>query len=139
MIVSTECLQADVMNFRSASNKLLLCANLELCLDFVPAGSFLTHSSVYRISWASLFLCLSLSLRLIAPERCVMSAETFLLALLMWQFEGCDYVVSQVTDGCRGGLYSVCLTHVVTETETQLTMLVCKVMQCLQCCVCGNV
>lgn len=74
--------------------------------------------------------------RLIAPERCVMSAETFLLALLMWQFEGCDYAVSQVTASvCRGGLYSVCLTHVVSETKTQLTMLVCKVMQCLQCCV----
>uniref|UniRef100_A0A671Y7F4 Delta-1-pyrroline-5-carboxylate synthase n=1 Tax=Sparus aurata TaxID=8175 RepID=A0A671Y7F4_SPAAU len=33
-------------------------------------------------------------MRLIAPERCVMSAQAFLLALLMWQFESCDYLVS---------------------------------------------
>ena len=67
----------------------------------------------------SLALALSLSLfsvglslrvalmRLIAPERCVMSAQAFLLALLMWQFESCDYLVSLVTDGCSGELYSL--------------------------------
>lgn len=75
--------------------------------------------------------CLSL-MRLIAPERCVMSAQTFLLALLMWQFEGCDCVVSQVTDGCRGGRYCL-FTRVVNETKTQQNMPVCTVMQCLQC------
>ena len=86
----------------------------------MPAGSFLTYSGLYRISWASLSLSLPLSLslfsvglsafalmRLIAPERCVMSAQAFLLALLMWQFESCDYLVSLVTDGCSGELYSL--------------------------------
>lgn len=43
-----------------------------------------------------------------------MSAQAFLLALLMWQFEGCDYV-SQVTDGRRGGLCSVCLSRVIND------------------------
>ncbi len=67
--------------------------------------------------WASLSLSVSL-MRLIAPERCVMSAQAFQLALLMWQFEGCDYV-SQVTDGCMGGLYSVCLSRVINENPAK--------------------
>lgn len=58
-----------------------------------------------------MFVYLFVSMFLVRPialERCVKSAQTFLLALLMWQFEGCDYVVSRVTDGCRGG---VSLSH----------------------------
>lgn len=44
------------------------------------------------------FVCLSflsLCVPSCAPLRCVKSAQTFVLALLMWQFGGCDYV------GCR--------------------------------------
>lgn len=38
-----------------------------------------------------------------APETCVKSAQPFLRALLMWQFEGRDDVVSWVKDGRRAG------------------------------------
>lgn len=98
----------------------------------MPAGSSLTYYSVYTLS-PSIFLSVSLLvslMRLIAPERCVMSARTFLPALLMWQFEGRDCVVSQVTDGWRGGLYCLC-SHVVSETKTQQNTPVCTVTQYL--------
>uniref|UniRef100_A0A8C4GQD8 Delta-1-pyrroline-5-carboxylate synthase n=1 Tax=Dicentrarchus labrax TaxID=13489 RepID=A0A8C4GQD8_DICLA len=52
-----------------------------------------------------------------------MSARAFLLALLMWQFKGCDYLVSQVTDGCWGGLL-LCLTRIINETKSQKNILV---------------
>ncbi len=110
---------------------------INCCCNFWP--SFLTFSSVGSHDSLSLSLsvclCLSLS-RLIAPKRCVMSALAFFLALLMWQFEGCDYLVSQVTDGRWGGLDSDCLTYVINETQTWQNMLVCVVMQCLQFLVC---
>lgn len=77
---------------------------------------FQTESSLNKMSWASLSPSVSLPLpislmRLIAPQRCVMSAQAFLLALLMWQFEGRDYLVSRVTDGCRRGGALLCLSH----------------------------
>lgn len=65
-------------------------------------------------------LCLPVStflVRLIAPERCVKSAQTFLLVLLMWQFEGCDYVDSRVTHGRGGGVSLLGLPHEINETK----------------------
>lgn len=41
----------------------------------------------------------------------------------MWQFEGCDYVVSRVTGGCRGWGF----TREINETKR----LVCTILQCV--------
>lgn len=68
----------------------------------------------------------------IAPERCVKSAQTFLLVLLMWQFEGCDYVVSRVTDGRGGGVSLLGLPHKINETKKHVCTILPRVNVCVR-------
>lgn len=80
-------------------------------------------------------LCLSVStflVRLIAPERCVKSAQTFLLVLLMWQFEGCDYVDSRVTDGRGGGVSLLGLPHEINKTKKHVCTILPRVNVCVR-------